>query len=207
MRTGKRARQDGFTYLGLIILVTVIGMVGAATLKIDALLQRAAKEEELLEIGAAFSAALQSYAAATPRGQPTQPPSLRELLKDPRTPGVRRHLRKIFVDPMTGKDEWGIAYLGGTTGVVAVYSLSQAAPFKVGNFDARFVGFENRQHVSEWRFTAGGLTTPQIAEPLAAARIEPPPPPPPPPSPPPEEKQEEEKSEPVAPPPEKRGDR
>lgn len=197
MRTGKPARQDGFTYLGMIILVTVIGMVGAATLKIDALLQRAAKEEELLEIGAAFSAALQSYAAATPRGQPTQPPSLQELLKDPRVPGLRRHLRKIFVDPMTGKAEWGIAWLGGTTGVVAVYSLSHATPFKVGNFDARFVGFENRQTVSEWRFTAGGVTTPQQAEPLAAApaaRTEPPPP-------------EEDKPEPVAPPPEQRGDR
>jgi hypothetical protein len=37
-------RQGGFTYLGLIILVTVIGLVGAATLKIDSLLRRAAAD-------------------------------------------------------------------------------------------------------------------------------------------------------------------
>jgi hypothetical protein len=48
----------GFTYLGLIILTTIIGLVGAAGLKMGTLPQRAAAEEELLEIGAQFSAAM-----------------------------------------------------------------------------------------------------------------------------------------------------
>jgi type II secretory pathway pseudopilin PulG len=148
-------RQAGFTYLGLIIFVTIIGLVGAATLKIGALLQRAAAEEELLDIGAAFSAALDSYAAATPQGASPYPPSLKELLKDPRVPGVRRHLRKIFVDPLTGKAEWGVVYLGdGTTGVVAVHSLSMAKPLKVANFDSRFAGLDNADTISAWRFKA-----------------------------------------------------
>jgi type II secretory pathway pseudopilin PulG len=152
MRSG---RQAGFTYLGLIIFVTIIGLVGAATLKIGALLQRAAAEEELLDIGAAFSAALDSYAAATPQGASPYPPSLKELLKDPRVPGVRRHLRKIFVDPLTGKAEWGMVYLGeGTTGVVAVHSLSTAKPLKVANFDSRFSGLDNADTISAWRFKA-----------------------------------------------------
>jgi type II secretory pathway pseudopilin PulG len=199
-----RSLQGGFTYLGLIILVTVIGMVGAATLKIGALMQRAQMEEELLDIGAAFSAALQSYAAATPKGQPLQPPSLQELLKDPRTPALRRHLRKIFVDPATGSTEWAIVYQAekGSGGVVAVYSLSQARPLKIGNFDARFVGFEGKQHLSDWKFTAGafapvlpvplataapaGLLPPQAAVEAAAAPPEPVPPPPEPAPPPPE---------------------
>jgi len=156
VRAGIRRRcQAGFTYLGLIIFVTIIGLVGAATLKIGALLQRAAAEEELLEIGSAFSAALDSYAAATPQGASPYPPSLKELLKDPRVPGVRRHLRKIFVDPMTGKAEWGVVYLGdGTTGVVAVHSLSTAKPLKVANFDSRFAGLDNADTISAWRFKA-----------------------------------------------------
>jgi type II secretory pathway pseudopilin PulG len=151
----RRGRQAGFTYLGLIIFVTIIGLVGAATLKIGALLQRAAAEEELLDIGAAFSAALDSYAAATPQGASPYPPSLKELLKDPRVPGVRRHLRKIFVDPLTGKAEWGVVYLGdGTTGVVAVHSLSTAKPLKIANFDSRFAGLDNADTISAWRFKA-----------------------------------------------------
>jgi type II secretory pathway pseudopilin PulG len=157
-------REQGFTYVGLIVTVTIIGLVGAATLKADALLRRAAAEEELLEIGAAFSAALASYAEATPRGQPQQPPTLDDLLRDPRVPGIRRHLRKIFVDPITGKAEWGIVWMNkgqgvdgaGGSGVLAVYSLSNAKPLKQANFDARFQMLEKREHLSDWKFAATG---------------------------------------------------
>jgi type II secretory pathway pseudopilin PulG len=210
-----QGREKGFTYLGLIVTVAIIGLVGAATLKVDALLRRAAAEQELLEIGATFSEALRSYADATPRGQPQlPPPSLQDLLKDPRYPGVRRHLRKIFVDPMTGKAEWGIVYannpngastvmgtgvgtgtgsgldsgLGsgagngvgsaarsgwgsgtgtGGSGVLAVYSLSQARPLKVANFDARFQNLENKEHISDWKFAATGQALSQPRQLLA----------------------------------------
>jgi type II secretory pathway pseudopilin PulG len=151
----RRRVQAGFTYVGLVVFVAILGMVGAATLKVDGLLRRAAAEQELLEIGAAFSEALRSYAAATPQGFPTAPPTLQDLLKDPRFPGMRRHLRKIFVDPITGRNEWGVVYQGDKVGVLAVYSLSQAKPLKVANFDARFPHFENREHLSEWKFAAG----------------------------------------------------
>jgi len=167
----KPARQSGFTYLGLVIFVAIIGLVGAATLKVGALLQRAAAEQELLEIGAAFSAALDSYAAATPRGATPYPPSVKELLKDPRFPGVRRHLRKLFVDPLTGKAEWGIVYLGdGEVGIVGFHSLSNAPPLKVANFDSRFRGLDNKASISEWRFTAGERSL----APAAAAQQAPP---------------------------------
>ena len=149
-------RQQGFTYLGLIILVAVIGMVGAACLKSGALLQRAAAEEELLEIGAQFSAALKSYAAATPAGQLQQPKTLQDLLRDPRSSAVRRHLRKIFVDPVTGKAEWGVMYLGDKVGVIGVYSLSQSKPLKIANFDARFTNLDNKKKISDWKFMMPG---------------------------------------------------
>ncbi|MES2075078.1 MAG: type II secretion system protein [Pseudomonadota bacterium] len=153
--TGSR-RQGGFTYLSLIILVAVIGLVAASTLKMGALLQRARAEQELLNIGAEFSDALQSYANATPAGQPPQPPSLKELLKDPRFPGVRRHLRKLFVDPMTGSAEWGVVYLADKVGVIAVYSLSDAKAIKLSNFPSRYQVFEGKTLVSDWKFTMTG---------------------------------------------------
>lgn len=151
-----RPPDAGFTYVGLVIFVAILGLVGAATLKVDSLLRRAAAEQELLEIGAEYSEALRSYAAATPRGYPTAPPTMQDLLKDPRFPGARRHLRKIYVDPVTGKDEWGIVWQGDKVGVLALYSLSQAQPLKLANFDARFQNFENKEHLSEWKFTASG---------------------------------------------------
>lgn len=165
-------RQGGFTYLSLIILVAIIGMATAATLKMGSVIQRSRAEQQLLDIGAAYSDALQSYADATPAGMPTQPRSLNELLRDPRFPGVRRHLRRIYVDPMTGGMEWGIVYLGNKAGVLAVYSLSDAKPVKIGNFPPRFAALAGRQKISEWRFGA-------VAKQEAGDAIQPPPPPPP----------------------------
>lgn len=154
----RRGASPGFTYLGLIILLAILGMVGAAGLKMGTLLQRAAAEEELLEIGAQFSEALRSYAAATPQGKPPQPNSLQDLLKDPRFPNPRRHLRKIFVDPVTGKAEWGIVWLGEKekVGVIGVYSLSDAKPLKIANFDIRFQNMENKEKISDWKFGMAG---------------------------------------------------
>ena len=158
-------RQRGFTYLGLIILVAILGLVGAAGLKMGSLLQRQAAEQELLDIGAQFSDALYSYAVATPAGQPQQPSSLADLLRDPRSPQVRRHLRKLFVDPVTGRAEWGLLFQPGSHGIIGVHSLSQAAPLKVGNFEARFTGFEGKAHLSDWQF----MMPTQLAPPAAAA--------------------------------------
>lgn len=151
----------GFTYLSLIIVVAIVALLTASTIKLGSVLQRSRAEQALLEIGGAFSDALKSYADATPQGQPTQPPSLKELLKDPRFPGTRRHLRKIFVDPMTGKAEWGIVYRGDKVGVLAVYSLSDAKPVKIGNFPARYSGFEGKSRISEWKFMMAA-DTPQV---------------------------------------------
>lgn len=156
MRGQHVRRAGGFTYLSVIIVVAIIGLVAAAALKLGATVQRSKAEQQLLLIGAAFSDALQSYADATPSGQLPQPATLKDLLRDPRFPTPRRHLRKIFVDPMTGKDEWGIVYLGAKTGVVAVYSLSDAKPVKIGNFPARFQSLAGKRKISEWRFVAAG---------------------------------------------------
>lgn len=174
-------RQGGFTYVGVIVLVAIIGLVGAATLRVGILMQRAAAEEELLEIGATFSDALRSYAAATPKGQPTHPQSLGDLLKDPRFPGVRRHLRKLYIDPITGGAEWGLITAGEKGGILGFYSLSDSAPLKISNFDIRFPGFDNRKKISDWKFTATGqnvVATGSTAAP-APANPEPISPPPP----------------------------
>ena len=212
-------RQAGFTYVGMVVFVTIIGLVGAATVKVGTLLARAEAEKELLEIGAAFSDALASYAQATPPGQPQQPPSLEALLRDPRFPTPRRHLRRIFVDPITGRAEWGLVRAADGAPIMGVYSLSQAQPLKIANFDQRFVNFERKQHLSDWKFvaTSQGLAVPApvvpapatppaaplfppvpgapqvpAAPPVTAPAVEPPNPPPEAPQPPPEPEPEEE---------------
>ena len=181
MRNGKR-RQGGFTYIGLIVFVFIIGLVGAATLKVEALLRRAQLERELLDTGMQFGLALDSYAAATPRGQPRAPMRLEDLLRDNRFPNPRRHLRKLFIDPVTGKAEWGLVRAGEAGPILGVHSLSQATPLKQANFEPYFAGFENREHLAEWKFMAkeaGTQAPPAVAGQLPVPPATPPPPPPP----------------------------
>lgn len=147
-------RDGGFTYLGLLILVAVIGIASAAALQVGSALQRRAAEEELLEIGAEFRNALISYANATPAGQKRSPSSLQDLLKDPRYPKPLRHLRKFYADPMTGKEEWGLIEALDGSGIIGVYSLSDAKPIKVGNFETAFQGFEGKTSYRGWKFAA-----------------------------------------------------
>lgn len=143
---------SGFTYLSLLILVATIGIVTASTLQIGAALQRRAAEEELIEIGTEFRDALISYSNATPAGQKRTPSSLQDLLKDPRYQSPRRHLRKLYIDPITGKDEWGVVELGEGTGIIGIHSLSDAQPIKIGNFDAAFQDFEGKLSYRDWKF-------------------------------------------------------
>lgn len=150
-------RNQGFTYLSLIIFLTVISIFSAASLQLGHIMMRRAAEQELLAIGAEFRSALASYAAATPEGQVSVPQSLQDLLKDSRYPNTRRHLRKIYVDPISGKEEWGtmIAFgVGGRSvaGIVGVYSLSSDVPIKIGNFDEPFRSFEGKKSYQDWKF-------------------------------------------------------
>lgn len=148
-------RQHGFTYLGLIILVTILGLTATAVLRVGVLQQRRASEQELLMIGREYYDALQSYANATPAGQQTYPARLEDLLLDPRFPGVRRHLRRIYVDPLTGSREWGVQVgaAGGAQGITGIYSLSEEKPIKIDNFDPPFVQFHGKNSYRDWVFT------------------------------------------------------
>jgi type II secretory pathway pseudopilin PulG len=144
----------GFTYVGILILIAIIGIASAATLQVGSVIQRRAAEQELLEIGVEFQQALISYANATPPGQLRAPKSLQELIKDPRSPTPRRHLRKLYADPLTGKEEWGLVYSPDGIGIIGIYSLSEARPIKIGNFEAAFRGFEDKTSYRDWKFIA-----------------------------------------------------
>lgn len=153
MRVSVFRRPCGFTYLGLLILVAILGITSTVSLQVGSILQRRAAEEELLRIGTEFRNALISYANATPVGQKHAPANLQELLKDPRYPNPRRHLRKLYADPLTGKSEWGIIEAPNGLGIVGVYSLSEAQPIKIGGFDTPFQAFSGKTSYRDWIFT------------------------------------------------------
>lgn len=146
-------RQDGFSYVGLLIMIMIIGAISAATLSAGSAMQRRAAEEELLFIGGQFRAAFKAYYDASPHEIRPYPSQLSDLLKDPRFPVTRRHLRKIYADPLTGTADWGtVAAPGG--GILGVYSRSAEIPIRVSGFNDQFAHFKGAKIYSEWVFSA-----------------------------------------------------
>ncbi len=156
----RRSRSPGFALLGLLILLAIVGIASSATVSLGVVVQRRSAEEALLDIGHEFQMALQSYASATPTGQSPYPTSLQDLLKDARVPGVRRHLRQVYADPLTGRADWGLVSAPGRPGIAGITSLSHRQPIKQTNFDAEFTGFEHRNTYMDWQFKADSATVP-----------------------------------------------
>lgn len=153
-RVGRRrefCRESGFTYIGLLVLVGIMGMVLAAAGEIWHTAQKREKERELLFVGNQFRVALNQFYRHTPGQARRYPLRLEELLEDPRYPGMHRYLRKIYLDPMTRSTEWGL--IRGPNGeIYGVHSLSEDAPLKKGNFRLVDKNFEGKTKYSEWVF-------------------------------------------------------
>jgi type II secretory pathway pseudopilin PulG len=141
----------GFTYLGLLFAIAIMGAVLAATGIVWHTAQQREKERELLFVGNQFRHAIQLYYERSPAGAPQYPKSLEDLLKDKRYVTVERYLRKIYRDPMTGSTEWGLVTMPDGS-IMGVYSLSDETPIKQGGFSEKDAAFEGRGSYREWQF-------------------------------------------------------
>lgn len=144
----------GFTYIGVLLAVVFIGVGLAATGTVWQQTRQREKERELLFVGSQFRQALERYYENAPPGKAkTFPQKLEDLLRDNRYPDVRRYLRKLYRDPMTGNTEWGLLR-GPDKAIVGLYSLSDGEPLKTANFDPEDAELAGKRHYHEWRFIA-----------------------------------------------------
>lgn len=147
-----KGRRRGFTYLWTLLVIAFmgIGLVIASEVYSTALQRE--REQELIFIGREFRQAIgRYYESNMAGGQKQYPLTLDDLLKDPRFPNGRRYLRRIYIDPMTGKNQWGTILVRGR--VAGVYSLSEKVPIKQDHFEGSESGFRGKEKYSEWKFT------------------------------------------------------
>ena len=140
--------QKGFTYLTVLFVVAMMagGLALAGEVWHTSAMRE--KEAELLHIGNEYRKAIERYYVSGPKQYPK---SLADLVKDPRKPGTVRHLRRLYPDPITGKDEWGLVK-SDDGGIAGVYSTSEAAPLKTGGFAVRDASFEEKTKYADWQF-------------------------------------------------------
>jgi type II secretory pathway pseudopilin PulG len=151
-RIAHRRRDDrGVVLLTLLIALTVGAWAFLGAAQVWELERRREQEQELLFIGAQFIDAAQRFYYAAPPGQPRRLPlTLEELLEDNRYPVAVRHLRRIYVDPITGHPDWVFERSGRGLGV---HSVSEASTLKRANFPLALTGFAGKQTYREWVFT------------------------------------------------------
>ena len=143
-------------YVALLLALALIGGGSAIALQFAETARIRAAEAELLGIGAEYRRALQRYAEATPIGFPTAPEKIEELLRDPRQPGKQRHLRRIYVDPLTGKAEWGLVR-DMDRRIVGIHSLSHTPVMKHDGFPGDLTALGNKDFHDQWIFGSEAL--------------------------------------------------
>ncbi|WP_255206062.1 type II secretion system protein [Janthinobacterium sp. BJB401] len=147
-----RRRAPGFAYIWTLMLVAFMGVGLVLASELHATAARRDKERELLFIGHEFRNALGRYYDSTPGdGRPRYPLTLQELLRDPRFANARRHLRRLYADPVTGKAEWGLLRQEGR--IVGIHSLSPQLPIKQDNFLDEDASLRRKQRYTDWHFT------------------------------------------------------
>lgn len=167
----KRRRERGFTYIALLLLIAIMGVALAAESEVWYMAMKREKEQQLLFEGHQFRKALNRYYYSR-GGLPGRfPTSLEDLLKDPRYPDTRRHLRQIHLDPITGSANWGTVK-GPNGEIYGVYSLSEEEPAKKANFSLEDAAFEGKKKYSDWKFmisARGFQVPPSVLVPPAGA--------------------------------------
>lgn len=110
------------------------------------------READLLFVGGQFRQAIRSYYEASPEAARTFPRTVDDMLEDKRLPAVRRHLRRLWRDPMTNQTAWGFVRLpdGQITGV---YSLSDGVPRRATGFPEGMEALESAATYRDWVFT------------------------------------------------------
>jgi len=148
---GVRQSQSGFGFFGLMLAIAAFSVALAAAGEVWSTLAQREREDELLRVGSEIRRALVSYSAATRAGTPSYPLSLNDLLEDRRGPQVRRHLRKLYADPMTRSTDWGLLKLPDGR-IRGVFSRSPQAPIKTAGFPLGLEQFEKAETYQDWQF-------------------------------------------------------
>lgn len=142
-----QARASGFTYLGLLFAIAIIGITLATVGVVWSTQSRRDREAELLFVGNQIRQAIGRYYEVGG----VYPRSLADLLQDKRVPVARRFLRRLYPDPMTGSADWELIRMSDG-GLMGVASSSQQKPIKVAGFNVVDAAFEKADCYCTWKF-------------------------------------------------------
>ena len=129
-RLEARRPPRGIVYPLLLASILVIGVATAGVAQLWTTQIKREKEEELLFRLSEIRRGIIRFRADKNR----LPKELKDLLEDRTQLQTRRYLRRLYIDPMTGKADWDLKLLADRTGTVSgiedVHSKSKEKPLK-----------------------------------------------------------------------------
>lgn len=147
----RRGRESGLTLIELIVTVAILSILATAAIPLQRFEYKRQKERELHRDLWNMRDAIDRYKDAADKGAfqtkvgtDNYPPDLETLVKGVEVHGKRlRFLRRIPIDPMTGKAKWGLRCVqdppNSTTwcgdDVFNVYSKSQGTALNGTKYD------------------------------------------------------------------------
>ncbi len=142
--------ERGAALLVVLVLVVILGLAAGMTGQSWSAIMQREREAELLFRGQQYIKALESYYNVKQGAQQMFPTELEHLVKDPRSPGTVRHLRKIYLDPMTGKDL--VVIKDPANRIIGVRSDSDLEPFQKNGFPQNLDNLNDKATYREWEF-------------------------------------------------------
>ena len=149
--SGKPFGEGGFTYLGVLFLIMLMGMGLASAGELWSTASRRDRERQLLWVGTQYAQALRSYYRSSP-GLAQYPKNLEDLLQDERFPNPKHHIRQLYPDPISG-GEW-ILMRGFDGRITGLNSASTEKPLKQADFPAQWSDFTGMASYRDWQFVA-----------------------------------------------------
>jgi len=109
------------------------------------------REERLLRTGAEIAKAIGRYYESSPGRAKVYPRDLIDLVEDRRFVSIRRHLRRLPPDPITGSETWGLVTRPDGT-IEGVHSTGDAAPIRSAPVLSGNVVLTAAGRYSDWKF-------------------------------------------------------
>lgn len=146
-----RRSQQGLILLAVVLMLALGALGSLVAVETWATTMKREREAQLLFVGDEYRRAIANYYRMSPTPIKTLPRSLEDLLEDRRFPMPVQHLRRLYPDPISGDQDWGLVE-DGVGGIIGVHSTSEAATLKRGGFPDAYREFEAASKYSEWRF-------------------------------------------------------
>jgi type II secretory pathway pseudopilin PulG len=137
-------------------LLIVLGCLSIAAASVGPLWtqnQQREREAELLRIGVLYAQALKRYHDASPGSDRRYPQALDELLLDSRFAGIKRHMRRLYTDPIRPGRPWELIR-DSQGGIRGVYSGSESSPWTQKPLELTGMRLPVARQYRDWRFVA-----------------------------------------------------